>query len=297
MAKDFSYYFSQLRKTEKHREHEAEKEIRRLYKGLLNDTKKFVAEEYYQLAQDGKLTYEILRANGENARFLAEVEQQLNDLSPKVSQEIQQTVEEMYTLAYNGMVDAVQSAKTSAELRESLKGLTGVTPEMVKAHVENPIAGLTLSDTLEKNRKEIIWDIKREIGVGLTNGDRYETMARRIAKKLDGDYQKAARIVRTEAARAREAGHLASALEIDDTLKQGVSGMRLCKTWKTMKDGRVRDQHGSMEGVTVWADEDFTLPDGHKTPAPKQSGIASQDLNCRCTVKYDLKEFKGGSKA
>lgn len=291
MAKDFSYYFAQLRKTENHRAKEAEKEIRKLYKDLLRDTQQFIAEEYVKFAQDGKLTYEILRANTENARFLEEVERRLNGISPEVSSAITRTVEDMYTVAYDGMVKAVQKSSTTEELRAALQGLQGVTAETIKAAIENPVAGLTLSDTLEKNRKNIIWDIKRQIGVGLTMGDRYDTMARRIAKSLDGDYKKAVRIVRTETGRVREAGHLESAREINDTLKQGVTNMRMVKTWKTMKDGSVRDTHSAMDGVTVPMDDDFTLPSGVKTPAPKQSGVAAEDINCRCFVKYSLEEF------
>lgn len=290
MAKDFSYYFAQLRKTENHRAKEAEKEIRKLYKDLLRDTQQFIAEEYVKFAQDGKLTYEILRANTENARFLEEVERRLNGISPEVSSAITRTVEDMYTVAYDGMVKAVQKSSTAEELRTALQGLQGVTAETIKAAIENPVAGLTLSDTLEKNRKNIIWDIKRQIGVGLTMGDRYDTMARRIAKSLDGDYKKAVRIVRTETGRVREAGHLESAREINDTLKQGVTNMRMVKTWKTMKDGSVRDTHSRMDGVTVAMDEAFTLPSGVKTMAPKQSGVAAEDINCRCFVKYELAE-------
>lgn len=293
MARDFDYYFAQLRKTEDHREKQAEVEIRKLYKGLLKDTKQFLADEYFTLAQDGKLTYEILRANTRNTRFLAEVEQKLNGLSLEVSQEIKQTVERMYTLAYDSMVEAVQKASDTKELHDAFVGLQGVTPETIKAHLDNPIAGLTLSDTLEKNRKEIIWDIKRQIGVGLTMGDRYDTMARRIAQSLDGDYKKAIRIVRTEAGRAREAGHLDSAKGINDALKEGTTNMRLVKTWKTMKDERVRSSHQSMNNKTVPMDEDFILPDGSKAQAPRMSGVASQDINCRCFVKYHLSDEYG----
>lgn len=286
--KDFSYYFAQLRRIEEHREQSAEKELRKLYKSMLKDTKHFIAEEYEQLAQDGSLTFEILRAKGRDARFLAEVEQRLNGLSPQVSKEIKKTVEDMYRLSYNGMVDAVQKAKTTDELKEAFSGVKGVSAETIKAHVNNPIAGLTLKDTLEKNRKNIIWDIKREIGVGLTSGDRYETMAKRIATSLDGDYKKAVTIVRTEAGRAREAGHFESAKSINDTLKGGVSGMRMVKTWKTMRDGAVRDTHSPMNGVTIEIDQDFDLPSGAKAKAPKQSGVASEDINCRCYASYDL---------
>ena len=287
MAKDFSYYFAQLRRIEEHREEKAEKEIRKLYKELLTDTKHFIAHEYEQLAENGELTYELLRSKGQDARFLMEVEQRLNDLSPKVSQEIRSVVEEMYELAYQTLYQAVNYLEDD-ELKEFFKTPAKPTADAVKAVVDNPIAGLTLNDTLEKNRKNIIWDIKREIGIGLTQGDRYETMAKRISKSLDSDYKKAIRIVRTETGRVREKAHLESAKEINQALENGTTDKRLIKTWKSMKDGSVRDQHVKMNGITVGIDEMFILPDGNKTSAPKQSGIAEHDINCRCFAKYDL---------
>jgi hypothetical protein len=296
MDKDFDYYFAQLRRIEEHREKGAEAELRKLFKQVLKDTKAFIAEEYFALAENGELTFSVLQANGQAARLLEEAERQLNGLTPAVSKQIKTAVSDMYKLCYDGMVDAVTKSASSEELKQALTGLRGVRPEVVKAAVENPISGLTLTDTLEKNRKEIIWEIKRQIGVGLMNGDRYETMARRIAGALDGNYKKAVRIIRTEVGRAREAGHLESAKEINNSLKQGTTNVRMVKTWKTMKDGSVRDQHTKMDGVTVDMDEDFILPDGTKTQAPMQSGVASQDINCRCFLKYSLKETKEGAK-
>ena len=46
--------------------------------------------------------------------------------------------------------------------------------------------------------------------------------------------------------------------------------------------------HVIMEGQTVLADEMFVLSDGNETEAPGQSGIAAQDINCRCYASYDL---------
>ena len=152
MAKDLEYYTAQLRRIEEHREQEAEKEIRKMYKDMMKDLQHFIADEYVQLAQDGKLTYEILHGKNRYAKFLEEVEQHLNGISPKVSKEIRQTVEEIYKLGYEGMVDAVAKSTTSQELREALKSVSGVSPEIIKAAVENPVSGLTLNDTLEKNR-------------------------------------------------------------------------------------------------------------------------------------------------
>lgn len=316
MKLSLAYYLVQLRRIAEHREKGAEREIQRIYQELLKDLQQFLGVEYARLAEDDRLTYEILQSKGEYARFLEEVEQRLNTLTPQASEEIQAVVEAVYGLAYQGMVDAVQKSKTPQALKQLLKGLTGVTPEIVKRAVENPISGLTLKDTLEKNRKEIIYNIKREIGVGLTQGDRMSTMAKRIEKQVDKDYRKAMTITRTEVHRVREGGFLDSAMEIEKTFQQSGSGIRMTKTWGTALDERVRPQrkaykrkagakvrkkytaglrsylggpnHVKMEGVTVGVEEMFDLGDGVKTAAPGQSGVAGHDINCRCNLEYDL---------
>ena len=290
MARDYDYYFAQLRRIEEHREEKAEKEIRKIYKGILKDTKQFIAEEYYNLAEDGKLTFEILRSKGQDARFLQEVETRLSDLSLDVSKEIRQTTDEMFKLAYEGVKEAVEKGTDTASFFE---GVSGSTEHMMKATVNNPIMEIAL----EKNHKEIVWDIKREVARSLMVGDRFDTMAHRVADNLNRSYKKAVLISRTEVGRVREAGHLASAKDLNETLKKGSSGMQMVKKWKSMGDGRVRDQHGIMDGTVVLMDEMFELPDGVETAAPKQSGAPQHDCNCRCTCLYPMMDDKEYFKA
>lgn len=304
--RELEYYLVQLRRIAEHREDGAEKEIRRIYRALLKDLKQFIGYEYAELAEDGRLTYSILQQKGEFARFLEEVEQRINNLSPQITSEITAAVEETYRIVYDGMMDAVKQNTESEGLKRALDGLRSATPETIKRAVENPVSGLTLKDTLEKNRRDIIYDIKRNVAVGLSNGDRVDTMAKRISQSLDGDYQKAVRIARTESHRVQEAGFHDSAAEVDSTLQNSDSGLRMVKTWRTMKDERVRPQrryktksgwktvrrgtanHQKMEGVSVLMDEQFDLGGGVKADAPGQSGVASHDINCRCFVEYDM---------
>ena len=304
--RELEYYLVQLRRIAEHREDGAEKEIRRIYRALLKDLKQFIGYEYAELAEDGRLTYSILQQKGEFARFLEEVEQRINNLSPQITSEITAAVEETYRIVYDGMLDAVKQNTESEGLKRALDGLRSATPETIKRAVENPVSGLTLKDTLEKNRRDIIYDIKRNVAVGLSNGDRVDTMAKRISQSLDGDYQKAVRIARTESHRVQEAGFHDSAAEVDSTLQNSDSGLRMVKTWRTMKDERVRPQrryktksgwktvrrgtanHQKMEGASVLMDEQFDLGGGVKADAPGQSGVASHDINCRCFVEYDM---------
>lgn len=292
----------QVRRIEEHREKGAEVEIRKTYQKLLQDLRHYMADEYSRYAEDDKLTYDILQRNGYYARFLEEVEQKIDDISPEVRRTIRSTVEQTYEHTYNGMIDCVQKAATGVDLGV----LKGCTPEVIKRAVENPISKLTLNDRLEKHRKEIIYDIKQDISVGLMNGDRYSTMANRIKKSVEGDYKKAIRIARTETHRVREAGNHDAAVSVNDALKNSTAGVRMTKTWRTMKDERVRPakakgksrkyDHRKMEGVSIPIDEEFTLPGGSKTAAPGQSGVAGEDINCRCYLSYGLQKISESDK-
>lgn len=53
-----------------------------------------------------------------------------------------------------------------------------------------------------------------------------------------------------------------------------------------MGDERVRDSHAEMEGQKVPIDEPFILPGGAKAMYPGESGVAAEDINCRCFVEY-----------
>lgn len=303
MAKDLEYYLAQARRIAAHREANAEKEIRKLYKSMLKDLQQFMGDTYLQYAEDDKLTFGMLQKAGYDARFLSEIEQRINLATPKAAQELKELVEKTYEAAYTEMVKGV--AKKGG-LDAAFFDAVAITPEQVKAAVENPVSGLTLSDVLEKNRKDVIYNIKKAVGVGLMNGDRYTTMAKRIAEYVDNDYKKAVTIARTETHRVREAGNVAAAQAVDKEMQNGTSGMRMTKTWKTMKDERVRPQqrrkgkkgwktrigkganHMQMEGQTVLANEKFLLGNGVEADAPGNSGDAGNDINCRCYASYEM---------
>lgn len=290
-------YLYQLRRIEEHREAASEKEIRKIYKNLLKELKAYLADIYISYSEDDMLTYAGLARVGMDARFLEEVEQRISGITPQVANEINNTVSLTYEACYDGMVNAVNNVAGDREvLKKAFSTVSAVTPDVIKRAVNNPVSGLTLKDTLEKHRKDIIYDIKKNIGVGLSNGDRFSTMAKRISESLDGDYTKSIRIVRTEAHRVRESGFNDAATDINEALKNGKSGYVMAKTWHTMKDSRVRPakqkrakyNHIKMEGVTIPQDELFELPSGATCKAPSQTGVAGEDINCRCYLSYDL---------
>ena len=292
---NLDYLLAQVRRIEEHREKGTEAKIRKNYQEILKELRHYLADTYSQYAEDDKLTYEILQRHSRYARFLDEVEKKINDLSPETKRLIRSTVEQVYEHTYSGMIDAVQD-----RAQDVVSGLKGCTQAILRRAVENPVSKLTLNDRLEKHRKEIIYDIKQAITVGLMNGDRYSTMAGRIKQSVDGSYKKAIRISRTETHRVREAGNLDAARSVQEALSSGNVPLQMMKVWKTMKDERVRPakqkgrnkqyDHRKMDGVAVKIDEEFILPSGAKTMAPGQSGVAGEDINCRCYLSYELRK-------
>lgn len=296
-------YIVQLRRIEEHREKNAENHIRLIYKNILKELNSTIAQEYVISAEDDVLDFGMLERNGRYARFLEEVERNLNSVSQDLSLTITEAVENTYSNVWESMNNVVNKATDSERLHEAFKSIKTVTPEMLKNAVSNPIMQMAL----EKNYKDIVYNIRQSIAIGLMNGDRMTTMAKRIKTNIDKEYYKAVRIARTETHRVREAGMNDFAQEVNQSIKDAGLGTDYVyvKIWHTMQDERVRPNvrrktkkgwktykskngadHQKMEGKVVLADEKFELGNGATAPAPSQSGVAAQDINCRCYLEY-----------
>ena len=195
----------EVRRIEEHRATLTEKRIKSIYQSLMKDLNSFISEEYIKYAdEDGKLFLSYLDSKNKRAKFLSEIVRNVDGISPQVKREMLDLVDKTYEKSYRGIVSAVKKADDTRELLSSTKTL--VKPEVLKQAVNNNIEKLTLDAVMEKHRAEIIADIQQTLNIGLMNGDRYETMAKRIQERLGVSYSKATNIVRTESHRNIESG-------------------------------------------------------------------------------------------
>lgn len=294
----------EVRRIEQHRVELTEKRIKSIYKSLAKDLDSFIGEEYIKYAdKDGKLFLSYLDSKNKRAKFLEEVVKNVDGISPQVRQELIDLVDMTYEKSYKGIVKAVKEADDTKELLSGTKTL--VRPEVLKQAVNNNIEKLTLNAVMEKHRAEIIADIQQTLNVGLMQGDRYETMAKRIQERLGVSYSKASNIARTESHRNIESGLMDGAKETANALEG--SDLIYAATWRTMKDQRVRPQqrrktkkgwvttmsksgadHQKMEGVTIAVGEQFQLEPDVFAECPGKSGTARNDCRCRCYLRYRL---------
>jgi len=99
---------------------------------------------------------------------------------------------------------------------------------------------------------------------------------------LENDAVKSKRVVQTEAHRVREESKQQS------YEKAAKMGIEFEKVWVSTLDSRTRKDHQKLDGQI--ADKDGYFHIGRfKTKSPGNFGIASEDINCRCTTITRLK--------
>lgn len=63
-------------------------------------------------------------------------------------------------------------------------------------------------------------------------------------------------------------------------------GKAKTKTWHTMLDDRVRDQHSYLEGMELGIDDYFYTYDGDKAQCPEDFVLPQNNVNCRCYLTF-----------
>lgn len=255
---------------------ETEKRMVREYKSALVDLKSQMARIYEKYEVDGKLTYNEMAKYNRLESMIKDANGTLKDLLKVTDREITNNTKGLFEENYYRMGYTLES-EAGAKLSFGV-----LNPKVVQAAVENPISGLTLSETLKSSRPVIITKIRASVTQGLIQGESYAKMAKRIQSTLEEDATKAMRIVRTEGHRAAMQGTLAAA---DHAARRGVEFQ---KEWLATLDARTRDTHGEMDGQIADKDGMFRSSSGAKAPAPGMFGVAAEDINCRCGLGYIL---------
>lgn len=189
------------------------------------------------------------------------------------------------------MQDRVEawSKQVLADLGASAKFelLNPLIPQWIERESTTRIAG-DVQDTTRTALRETLTE-------GVRAGESIDDLADRVEDVFaEADSVRAERIARTEVVGAsnwatREA--------------QRVSGVVEKRAWVATRDARTRTSHAAMDGQEVGIDEPFRFVEGEnagKTAEyPGGSGIAAEDIQCRCTtiavVNDDLDERDGVS--
>jgi len=257
---------------------DTEKAIIANYKKALDSIKGQLGKIYSQYEINGALTLAEMSKYNRLDTLKDQIDKYLKDLTGQNGKKIIRFSGEIFQESY------YRTAFTFERQVQAKLGFGLLNPKVIQASVQNPVSGLTLSETLAKNRDGIIIKIKQEITQGLVQGESYAKMAKRFTEALGSDAGKAIKVAQTEAHRNYQAGRLASG-------EQAASkGVEMWKVWEATLDDKTRDSHAALDQTKVEMDEDFESPvTGAVGPGPGMMGTAEDDINCRCSLRYELK--------
>lgn len=163
-------------------------------------------------------------------------------------------------------------------------GFTGLNPDVVRVSIINPYDAIKWSDALGNHLTDLNTQIRREITTGLIQGQGYAKTARGFRKKYEMATYKANRIVRTESHRAKSMGRN---LAFDQSREAGEElGIEVKQIWDATLDSRTRGEHRSLDGkpAKIVDGEPTWSIGGITTSGPGLSGVASFEINCRCST-------------
>ena len=275
------------------------RKLQRKFKNFIGSTERKIKEEYRKLnrkirdvidnmfdkyEKNGELTFSMMTKYDR----IDKIDKQVRDIVMNVYSEnlkiTRANLRDVYRTEYRETINIARDA-TGAKIRGQLKD------QRVTEVINEEMKGLKWADRLRRRRTGFINDLQASIREGLDEGESYTAMTRRLRERVNQDIENPMRIVRTESARVRMKAKTDS---LDHAYNQGI---KMKKVWVTADDERVRGQdehdqsdHVRMHGQTVDYKEDFTFPDGTKTFAPTQSGVAKHDINCRCTMRIEFEE-------
>lgn len=250
-----------------------EKTLRRAYTSLLGDMNNVISNTYAKL-DDSDLINSLMKYHRKD-----NVEKTLTSLINEFSKakykgmynQLREQLLFAYQYYYTGLTEVAGKSYT----------LTPLKKEWLTATIENEIAGLTLKETLQRDRQNIIYSLKSNLIQGVNRGESFSTMAKRMQKVVNNDYQKAVRIARTETHRVREEGTFQSALKGEQ------AGIKQVKTWNSSNDGRTRREHRRLDGKTIPMDEYFRVG-RDKMLTPGTGSRPEQNVNCRCFLTFEI---------
>ena len=259
-----------------------ESELKRNYLEVLKDIKKELAKIYENFG-DNVTFQEMAKYNR-----LKILEQQIGDiLKLKLKDNIpviERCKSEVFTETFNRYKYNFMKT-TYLKVNFSM-----FDKKTIEANLVNKFDLIKWQDRYEDVIEYATKQVKDSITQSFIKGEGYGKTAKGINKVLEMDYNRALRIVRTEGQRARNTAKVMSNTEIVDIAKS--EGLTAYKVWLSTLDERTRSSHRSMDKKKANKDGLFVLPSGVTAEAPSLSGIAEEDIHCRCTIITEFADFE-----
>ena len=205
--------------------------------------------------------------------------EQLAHVNETATAYINKNLPEVYAINYNATGEAFDGIGGYS--------FTLTDADTVRNLVESDRSFLPMRD-LDFSR-DIAWNIEKmnaEVLQGILQGEPVDKIADRLAQVIGMNLRSAISAARTMVTSAENKGRQ------DGFERAAAMGIILEREWIATSDGRTRDWHRELDGVTVGVDEPFENAVGKIMYPGDPSADGANVWNCRCTIAAKVLGFK-----
>ena len=273
----------------------ASREIGEAWKAYLKETGTEIADlqRQYQeakAANDMELTRQLGKSLQKAKRERTLMDKRYRELTRQTAEQLAH-VNETATAYINNNLPEVYAMNYNAT-GEAFNGIGGYSFTLTDA---DTIRNLVESDSsLLPMReldfaKDVAWNIEKmnaEVLQGILQGEPIDKIADRLAQVIGMNLRSAISAARTMVTSAENKGRQ------DGFERAAAMGIILEREWIATSDGRTRDWHRELDGVTVGVDEPFENAIGKIMYPGDPSANGANVWNCRCTIAAKVLGFK-----
>ena len=273
----------------------ASREIGEAWKAYLKEAGTEIADlqRQYQeakAANDDKLTRQLGKSLQKAKRERTLMDKRYRELTRQTAEQLAH-VNETATAYINNNLPEVYAMNYNAT-GEAFNGIGGYSftltdADTVRNLVESDRSFLPMRD-LDFSR-DVAWNIEKmnaEVLQGILQGEPIDKIADRLAQVIGMNLRSAISAARTMVTSAENKGRQ------DGFERAAAMGIILEREWIATSDGRTRDWHRELDGVTVGVDEPFENAIGKIMYPGDPSANGANVWNCRCTIAAKILGFK-----
>ena len=273
----------------------ASREIGEAWKAYLKEAGTEIADlqRQYQeakAANDTELTRQLGKSLQKAKRERTLMDKRYRELTRQTAEQLAH-VNETATAYINKNLPEVYAINYNAT-GEAFNGIGGYSftltdADTVRNLVESDRSFLPMRD-LDFSR-DVAWNIEKmnaEVLQGILQGESMDKIADRLTQVIGMNLRSAISAARTMVTSAENKGRQ------DGFERAAAMGIILEREWIATSDGRTRDWHRELDGVTVGVDEPFENAIGKIMYPGDPSANGANVWNCRCTIAAKVLGFK-----
>ena len=273
----------------------ASREIGEAWKAYLKEAGTEIADlqRQYQeakAANDDKLTRQLGKSLQKAKRERTLMDKRYRELTQQTAEQFAH-VNKTATAYINNNLPEVYAMNYNAT-GEAFNGIGGYSftltdADTVRNLVESDRSFLPMRD-LDFSR-DVAWNIEKmnaEVLQGILQGEPIDKIADRLAQVIGMNLRSAISAARTMVTSAENKGRQ------DGFERAAAMGIILEREWIATSDGRTRDWHRELDGVTTAVDEPFENAIGKIMYPGDPSANGANVWNCRCTIAAKILGFK-----